>query len=48
MHKDVLIERLVYLMKQDDLLFKSIINYTNAAYKGCLTAEELWQKPEKP
>lgn len=47
MHKDIIIARLVDLMRKDDLLFKTVVSYVDAAYNGCLTAEELWQKKEK-
>lgn len=44
MDKDIIIERLVDLMRKDDLLYKAVVNYVDAAYKGCLTSEELWRK----
>lgn len=47
MHKDIIIARLVDLMRKDDLLFKAVVNYVDAAYNGCLTAEESWQKEGK-
>lgn len=46
MNKDIIIAKLVDLMRNDDLLFKAVVNYVDAAYNGCLT-EETWQKQEK-
>lgn len=40
MEKDIIIERLVNLMKKDDMLFKAVVNYVDSAYNGCLTMND--------
>lgn len=36
MDKEITIEKIVYLLRTDNLMFKSVVNYINSARKGCL------------
>lgn len=40
MEKEVIIEKIVRLLRSDDLLFKSVVGYVNAARKDCLMDKE--------
>ena len=40
MDREIIIERIVNLLRNDDLLFRSVVGYINAARKDCLVNKE--------
>ena len=40
MDREIIIEKIVHLLRNDDLLYKSVVGYINAARKDCLVDKD--------